>query len=401
MHSQGRVGARLRTVVYTGKGGVGKTSVAAATALRAARLGYRTLVMSTDPAHSLGDSFDVPLEGRPVMLGSNLWAHEIDVLQELDAHWKVVQKWLAGLMRWQGADELIAEEMAVLPGMDELAALLYITKHNKSGDYDLLVVDAAPTAETLRLLSFPEIARWYMHRLFPLERRVAKAVGPLARGVLRLPIPGADVFDSIKDLYFQLEEMRDVLQDHSRSSIRLVVNPEKMVIKEAQRTFTYLNLYGYHTDLIVCNRVLPPEVDGSFFDGWRESQERYITMIHQSFDPIPIFQAPLMPREVVGQDSLAGHLFDGQDPTAMFFTGAVQQVTKEDDAHVLRLRVPFTDIEHLSLFERGDELTIQTGSYRRNIILPRILAGANIAEAKLEGDSLRITSRPDETPVAR
>ena len=383
----------MRIIVYTGKGGVGKTSIAAATALKASQGGYRTLVMSTDPAHSLGDSFDVTLDSQPVSLSSNLWAQEVDVLQELDIHWKTVQQWLSALMRWQGADEVVAEELAVLPGMDELASLLYITRHNKSGDYDLLVVDAAPTAETLRLLSFPDMAKWYMHRLFPLERRVAAAVGPLVRGVLRLPVPGVKVFDSIQSLYNELEEMRELLQDRSTSSIRLVVNPEKMVIKEAQRTFTYLNLYGYHTDLIVCNRIIPEGVDGTFLANWRQAQEKYIELIHESFDPIPLFRAPLMEQEVTGLESLdrlATHVFKDEDPAQMFYTETVQEIIREGDRNCLVVKIPFTTKEDLSVIEKGDELTIQAGAYRRNIILPRMLAGAAIEEAKMEGDTLKI-----------
>ena len=254
----------MRTILYTGKGGVGKTSVAAATALKASEMGYKTIVMSTDPAHSLADSFDTGLGSEAVSVAPDLWGQEVDALKELETRWKAVQDWLGALMRWQGADDVVAEELAVLPGMEEMVALLYINQYHEQGLYDLLVVDCAPTGETLRLLGFPDMARWYMNRLFPLERKVAAAVGPLARGMLRLPVPGARVFDSIQQLYNELEKMRNVLLDHSSSSVRLVVNPEKMVIKETQRTFTYLNLYGYHTDLVVCNRILPPDTGDGF-----------------------------------------------------------------------------------------------------------------------------------------
>ena len=384
----------MRIILYTGKGGVGKTSIAAATALRAARQGYRTLVMSTDPAHSLADSLDKPLEGYPVKVSPNLWAQEVDVLRELDIHWKTVQEWLSALMRWQGADEVLAEELAVLPGMEELASLLYVVRHNNSGHYDLLVIDAAPTAETLRLLSFPDMARWYMNRLFPIERKVAAAVGPLARGVLRIPVPGVEVFDTIQNLYSQLEEMRGLLQNRANSSMRLVVNPEKMVIKEAQRTFTYLNLYGYQTDLIVCNRIIPEEADGSFLRNWRQAQHGYLNLIHQSFDPVPVYNAPLMEQEVVGLealDRLATHVFQEEDPTKIFYNGTAQEFTKEGDRHQLKLKLPFTTKEDLSLVQNGDELTVQAGVHRRNIILPRMLAGAGVAEAKLEDETLKIT----------
>ena len=368
----------MRTILYTGKGGVGKTSVAACTALKAAEMGYKTVVMSTDPAHSLADSFDTELGNDAISIAPNLWGQEVDIIKELEVHWRRVREWLTALMRWQGADDVMAEELAILPGMDEMVALLYINRYHEQGEYDLLVVDCAPTGETLRLLSFPDMARWYMNRLFPLERRVAAAVGPLARGVLRLPVPGAEVFDSIQNLYSQLEQMRRLLVDRSTASIRLVMNPEKMVIKESQRTFTYLNLYGYNTDLVVCNRLLPPELDDRFFKGWRDAQERYLSLIHDSFSPIPVFKALLMDREVVGLDALRDlgvDIFGEEDPTRVFHQGLTQEITKEDGRQVLTLRLPFTGKDDLSVIENKDELVVQVGHYRRNIILPRALTG--------------------------
>ena len=323
------------------------------------------------------------------------------MLSELDVHWKAVRTWLSALMQWQGADEVVAEELAVLPGMEELAALLYINHYHKEGFYDLLVVDCAPTGETLRLLSFPDMARWYMNRLFPLEKKVAAAVAPFARSMLRLPVPGAKVFDSIQQLYFQLEEMRTLLLDPSVSSVRLVLNPEKMVIKEAQRTLTYLSLYGYHTDLVICNRVLPEKAEGPFYRAWKDTQERYLTQIDESFSPIPIFYAPLMEQEVVGLNSLkklAEHIYDGEtgidlcagDPIKMMYEGKIQELTKENGRHVLTVRLPFTSAEELSIVENKDELTVQVGRYRRNIILPKALARLSVQDAKMEGDTLQI-----------
>ena len=262
--------------------------------------------MSTDPAHSLSDSFDIRLGSNAVGVAPNLWGQEVDVLKELNNHWKAVQEWLTALMRWQGAEDVIADELAVFPGMDELAALLYINQYQKRREYDVMVVDCAPTGETLRLLSFPDMARWYMNKLFPLEKRVVAAVRPLAKGIMGLPLPGVEVFNTVQSLYDQLEEMRQLMVDGTQSSVRLVVNPEKMVVKEAQRTFTYLNLYGYHTDLVVCNRVIPDGTDSRFLMNWRESQEKYLTMIHESFDPVPVLKAPLMEYEVVGLDALRG-----------------------------------------------------------------------------------------------
>ena len=392
----------MRIILYTGKGGVGKTSVAAATALRAAEMGYKTVVMSTDPAHSLADSFDTELGSEVVPVAPNLWGQEVDVLRELEVHWKAVRDWLSALMRWQGADDVLAEEPAILPGMEELVALLYMTHYREEGLYDLLVVDCAPTWETLRLLSFPDMARWYMNRLFPLERKVAAAVGPLARGMLRLPVPGVAVFDSIQQLYHRLEEMRHLLLDHSISSVRLVVNPEKMVIREAQRTFTYLNLYGYHTDLVVCNRILPSEMSDGFFSRWKEAQDRYLNLIHESFDPIPILRAPMMEREVVGLDDLRnlGECIFGkggaqgfEDPTRVFHESPTQEITREAGQHILSLILPFTSTENVSVIESRDELIVQVGRYRRNIILPLALTGRGVEEARMDGNTLRIIFR--------
>ncbi len=378
---------------------MGKTSVAAATALKASRMGYKTVVMSTDSAHSLSDSFDTPLTNEATPVAPNLWGQEVDVLKELGTRWKAVKDWLSALMRWQGADEVVAEELAVLPGMEEMVALLYINHYDETKDYDLLVVDCAPTGETLRLLSFPDMARWYMNRLFPLERKVAAAVGPLARNMLRLPIPGTEVFDSIQQLYLQLEKMRELLLDHTKSSVRLVVNPEKMVIKEAQRTFTYLNLYGYHTDLVVCNRILPADMMDGFFRGWKEAQARYLRQIHESFDPIPIFNAPLMEGEVVGLDSLvtlSEKIFGSEDPAAVFYHELTQEIGRHEGRHALTLKLPFTAKENLSVMENRDEMVVQVGHYRRNIILPRALAGLGVDEATLHGDTLRIIFRGEK-----
>ncbi|MBI4299407.1 MAG: ArsA family ATPase [Chloroflexi bacterium] len=386
----------MRIILYTGKGGVGKTSVAAATGLVAAKMGYRTLVMSTDAAHSLADSFDTRLGSSPTPLADNLWGQEIDIFQEMNTYWGTVKDWLRALMQWQGADDVVAEELAVLPGMEELVGLLNINRYYEEKSYDLLIVDCAPTGETLRLLSFPDMARWYMRRLFPIERKVALAIAPVAKGILNLPIPDARVFDTIQTLYGQLERMRNLLTNPDHSSVRLVVNPEKMVIREAQRTFTYLNVYGYHTDLVVCNRVIPDAVGDRFFDKWKEAQKRHLVLINESFSPVPILTAPLMEREVVGLETLEtmGNLiFQEQDPTMVFYVGQSQTITREDSFRVLRVPLSFVTKDEISLMQSGDELIIQAGRHRRNIILPRILVGLGIEDALLEGSSLRVRFR--------
>jgi arsenite-transporting ATPase len=385
--------SQMRIILYTGKGGVGKTSVAAATALRAAGLGRRTLVMSTDAAHSLGDSFDMPLGGEPLPIAQNLWGQELDVFREIDRHWGTLQDWLKVLMAWRGLDEVVAEEMAVLPGMEELAGLLHLVSHHKGGDYEVIVVDCAPTGETLRLLSFPDVARWWMHRIFPIERVAARIARPVLRRVTDLPLPDDEVFDAVKELFAKLEEMRGILTDPALSSVRLVLNPEKMVIKETQRTFTYLNLYGYATDLVVCNRVIPGSVSDSYFQTWKVTQARHYHQVEEAFAPLPILKAPLMEQEVVGMAMLERFgeaLYGTQDPTAVLYKGQIHDIRHEDGQYVLTLAVPFVSREEISLSQVGDELVVQAGAFKRNIILPRAMAGMESQGAKLEGERLSI-----------
>jgi arsenite-transporting ATPase len=383
----------MRVILYTGKGGVGKTSVAAATALRSAHLGYRTLVMSTDAAHSLGDSFDMPLGGEPAPIVDNLRGQELDVFREIDRHWGTLQDWLKVLMAWRGLDEVVAEEMAVLPGMEELAGLLHLVNYCDQGEYDVIVVDCAPTGETLRLLSFPDVARWWMHRIFPIERVAARIARPVLRRVTDLPLPNDEVFSAVKQLFAKLEEMRGILTDPATSSVRLVLNPEKMVIKETQRTFTYLNLYGYATDLVVCNRVIPEAVSDSYFQAWKETQERYYQQVEEAFAPLPILKAPLMEQEVMGLAMLERFgeaVYGALDPTAVLHQGQIHQIRQEDSQYVLTLTVPFVTKEEISLSQVGDELVVQVGNFKRNIILPRALVGMESRGAKLEDDRLSI-----------
>ena len=280
-----------RIVVYTGKGGVGKTSVAAATALLAAERGYRTVVLSTDSAHSLGDSFDRRLGPEPTEIGPNLWGQESEVFHNIDKYWGTIQEYVSSLLRWRGLDDVLAEEMSVLPGMDELASLLWIAEHHDSGRYDLIVVDAAPTGETLRLLSLPEAGRWWLDRIYPIQRKIAAVTGPILGRVTGMPTPNADVYNAGEQLFGRLEHMHDLLADPELTSVRIVLNLERMVIKEAQRSFTYFHLYGYPTDLVVCNRVLPPDA-GAYFGAWREAQQRYRPLVEESFAPVPVRDAP-------------------------------------------------------------------------------------------------------------
>lgn len=390
----------MRVILFTGKGGVGKTSVAAATALRSAELGYRTIVLSTDAAHSLSDSFDVPLGNEPRLIIPNLWGQETELFQTLEAQWGSIQRYLSALLAWRGIDEIVAEEIAIFPGMEELANLLYIVRYQDEGQYDVIILDCAPTGETLRLLSFPEVMHWWMTRLFPIGRRVASAVYPLARALMDMPLPDSEVFDSIEELYSELDKIRALLTDAETTSVRLVVNPEKMVIREAQRTFTYLNLYGYVTDLIICNRLIPEAVKDRYLQAWKDNQKKHHQLIRECFAPLPISDVPLMEQEVVGIPMLramAEALYGGDDPTTIFFRGQVQDIQKEDKHYVLALTLPFTSNEKISLLQSGDELTIQVASFRRNVILPHGLRGLAVSEAKLEEGKLKIKFHQRET----
>jgi len=376
-----------------GKGGVGKTSVATATAVRSAERGYRTIVISTDSAHSLADCFDLPLgsELKPIM--PNLWGQEPEILQAIDAQWSSVQRWVSALLAWRGIDEIVADELAVLPGMEELANLLYIVNYHRSGEYDIIVVDCAPTGETLRLLAFPEVLHWWMDRMFPIGRKAASLVRPLVGKVTNIPMPDDEVFASIENLFSELDQMRALLSNPDVTSVRLVVNPEKMVIKEAQRTFTYLNLYGYFTDLIVCNRISPDEVNDQYFRFWKKSQSEYYRVVEEGFAPLPISSAPLLEREVVGIPMLqimADAIYGQDDPTKFFFRGQVQEFQKEGSHHILTLNIPFIKKGDISLTQSGDELVIQAGNFRRNIILPHHLVSLPVTEAKFDGGKLRI-----------
>jgi arsenite-transporting ATPase len=383
----------MRIILYTGKGGVGKTSVSAATALLCANRGYRTLVMSTDAAHSLGDSLDMRLRGDATEVAQNLWAQELDVYHEIDVHWGTLQGWLRAIMAWRGIDEIIAEEMAVLPGMEELAGLLYLTNYYEKSDYDVVIVDCAPTGETLRLLSFPDVLRWWMERIFPIQRAAAKVVRPVLKRLTSMPLPEEAVYQAAVELFARLDQMHQILTTPDVASVRLVLNPEKMVIKEAQRTFTYLNLYGYGTDQVICNRLIPDGVADPYFVGWRAAQRRHFTEIEEGFAPLPIFTAPLMDQEVVGLgmlERLGNAIYADRDPSQISFRGQAQAVEQTEAGYILTLATPFTEKEELDVMQVGDELVVRIGNQRRNILLPRVLVGLDIAEAKLADEELKI-----------
>ena len=389
-----------RTILYTGKGGVGKTSVAAATALAIARSGLRTVVLSTDPAHSLSDSLETGLGPQPVPVADNLWAQEVQAEAEMERHWQAVQRWLGGLLSDRGVDRILAEELTVPPGMDEIFSLLQLKRHHESGEFDVIIVDCAPTGETLRLLSFPEVARWWLEKVFPWEKRLLTAARPFAKTVLDLPLPGNDVLAEVQDLVRNLIDMSEILRDRSRSSIRLVMNPERMVIKEAQRTFTYLNLYGYLTDAVVVNRVFPDDVEGGYFSAWREVQREHVELVEQAFAPVPVLRAPFFEQEVVGPEMLerlGDAVFGSRAPERVLYHEQSLALKMDGDSAELRLRVPFTEKGDVKLKKIGLELVIRVGGRKRNIVLPSALASFRPRDARLEAGELRVRFERQDT----
>jgi arsenite-transporting ATPase len=384
-----------RTILYTGKGGVGKTSVAACTARRCAAAGLRTLVLSTDPAHSLSESLAVEFGSEPSPASPRLWGQQVSAQQEMERHWAGVQEWLGELFLERGLDRISAEELTVPPGMDELFSLLRLQTAHRSGEWDVIVVDCAPTGETLRLLSFPDVARWWIEKVFPMERQILAAAGPIARSLLDIPVPTSAVFADIRRLSANLIEMNEILRDRGTATIRLVMNPEKMAIGEAMRTFTYLNLYCYLTDAVIVNRVFPADV-GDYFEGWRRVQEEQLELVASAFSPIPVLQAAYFDQEVVGGDMLdrlAAALFDagGHDPAAVLHDTVTQELDVSGDGARLRLPLPFASKADISLKKIGLELIVGVDGQRRTIMLPSALAGSRPSGATFEDGALEVT----------
>jgi arsenite/tail-anchored protein-transporting ATPase len=386
-----------RTILYTGKGGVGKTSVAACTARACAASGLRTLVLSTDPAHSLSESLGAELGSEPRPAGDRLWGQEVNAQEEMERHWSGVQDWLADVFVERGVDRISAQELTVPPGMDELFSLLRLQAAHRSPDWDAIVVDCAPTGETLRLLSFPDVARWWIEKVFPLERQILAAARPLARSLLDIQLPSQAVFADIQRLSKNLIEMNEILRDRERCTVRLVMNPDKMVIGEAMRTFTYLNLYGYLTDAVIVNRIFPSDV-GDYFAGWRRVQEEHLELVQSAFAPVPVLCAPYFDTEVLGAemlDRLADALFGatGHDPAAVLHDTLTQELHVSEDGAQLRLLLPFARKGDISLKKIGLELIVGVDGQRRTIILPSALAAFAPTAATFEDGKLEVTFR--------
>ncbi|MDP9134781.1 MAG: ArsA family ATPase [Actinomycetota bacterium] len=383
-----------RTILYTGKGGVGKTSVAAASARRCAAAGLRTVVMSTDPAHSLADSLETELSGEPTEVSPGLFGQEVQAQEEMERHWDAVSDWLGELLADRGVDRISAHELTVPPGMDELFSLLQIKRHHESDEFDVVIVDCAPTGETLRLLSFPDICTWWLEKVFPFRGGLLAAARPLARTMLDVPLPGEAVFEEAERLATNLVAMNAILRDRSRTSVRLVINPDRMVVKEAMRTFTYLNLYGYLTDAVVVNRILPEEAAEGYFAGWRAKQQEHMELVRSGFAPVPVLTAPHLPREVIGAetlDLLGDELFADHAVEDVLHEDLSRELTSDEDGRAtLRLPLPFADRGDIDLKKVGLEVIVRVGGQKRTIMLPPALAGYETGGARFRDGALEV-----------
>lgn len=393
----------MRTLLFSGKGGVGKTSLAAATGIRLAQCGHRTLVMSVDPAHSLGDSFDIGSDlftrrtADPLNVRPNLDIQEINIQQEIKRHWQEISTYIVAVLRTSGISGVEAEELAILPGMEELSAMMYVNQYHRSGVYDAVVLDCAPTAESLRFVSMPTTLDWYMKHVFPLQRTVLKAVRPLANRVSPVELPTDRYFGNVADLAARIQGVDKILEDPLQTSVRLVTNAERMVLRETQRAFVYFSLHGLTVDRIFVNRVYPAEIGDQFFAAWRRTQSQVLTEIEAYFAPVPVRRIPLFQDEICGLkalEELARILYEeGEDPAAISRDERPYSFEKVDGRYEVHLRLPFAAKGEIGLFKKGDELVIQVGTLRRHIGLPTSMAALNPAKAKLEDGLLRVEMR--------
>ena len=384
----------MRILLFSGKGGVGKTSLSAATGARLAELGYRTLVMSVDPAHSLADSLDLDSSlfdartSEPFPIAERLWIHEVNIQKEIQRHWQQIWSYISSLLRTSGLNEVEAEEMAIFPGMEELTALLYVNDWYKEGRYDVIVLDCAPTGESLRFVSMPTTMSWYMQHIFPVQRGVLKAVRPIANRVAPFQLPPDSYFSSVKELFGRIEGIDGLLSDPKVTSVRLVTNAEKMVVRETQRAFVYFSLHGLTVDQVLVNRLLPEELEDSFFQEWQVSQAKFVKELEAYFAPVPLRRVPLFRHEIVGLDrirELARELFaKDEDPAAVTRTERPYSFKKHNGRYEVRLRMPFTEKVEVGLFKKGQELVVELGTVRRHIGLPSSMAALSPVRARLE-----------------
>ena len=382
-----------RVLLYTGKGGVGKTSVAASTASMLAKNNKKTIVMSTDPAHSLSDSLNVEVKSEATKISENLYAQEININDAIESHWKDLREYLTALFQYQGLDPISADEIAILPGFEEATYLLYINDYIKNNEYDVIVVDSAPTGEALRMLSFPEVMRWYMEKVFPISRTAAKIARPIMRPFSGIPMPNDKVFQSAETLYDDLGEIHKILEDPDITSIRLVTNADQMSFNETKRAFTYLLLYGYPVDALIANKIYPEDT-GDFFSNWRATQSEILNEIDSSFPEIKVFRSYLQNYELMGQDKVlkfGKDLYGGEDPYSVFYKGKPVEFTRENGKTAVKMKLPFADKENLNLYNRAGELIVEVKNWKRILYLPQTMANMQPTGAELKNGYLYIT----------
>ncbi len=382
----------MRIILYLGKGGVGKTTISAATAVRSAASGKRTLVVSTDLAHSLADCFNAPLTSEPMELAPNLWAQEVNVLDEMRHSWGKVQEKMSQALRKSGIDSVMAEELALIPGMDEIVSLLNIYRNARDGNFEVVIIDAAPTGETIRLLSMPDTFQWYAGRIAGLNLKSSTL--SLARPFIKAFLPSGEMLEALQVLTDRVKALREVLSNPDISSYRPVVNPERMVIKEALRAETYLALFGYPIDGVVCNRVIQP---GNYTDEFMQelyhNQEKLRRMIHNTFAPLPIWEAPYYSHDILGIQplgELAQAVFGELDPTQVFHRGPIQEVVHQGDTYILRLPLPHVEMDKVLMTKKGDEMIVEIGNFKRDITLPAVLANQEAKLARFVDKALEI-----------
>src|SRR2546423_2165498 len=390
----------MRILLFSGKGGVGKTSLAAATGLQLSKLGYRTLVMSVDPAHSLADAFDLETglfdanTGDPLPINDRLSIQEVNIQKEIKRHWREISAYVVSVLRTTGISDVEAEELAILPGMEELSAMMYVNEFRRQDRYQAIILDCAPTAESLRFISMPTTLDWYMKHIFPFHRGLLKAVRPLANRVSPVELPSDSYFANIADLFGKLDGIPELLEDSRTTSVRLVTNPEKMVLRETQRAFVYFSLHGLTVDGIIVNRVLPEEVTDVYFREWRASQAKVLKEIEAYFAPAPVKRVPLFTHEMLGRErleELARSLYSGdEDPAAVTRTEAPYTFEKMDGYYAVRLKLPFAAKGEIGLFKKGDELVVEIGTLRRHIGLPTSMASLSPSKARLENKILTV-----------
>ena len=389
----------MRIIFFAGKGGVGKTSVAAATGIKSAGRGKRTVIMSLDVAHSLADVFDLDRDlldqnnGEPIQVRENLWIQELDIQTEIRRHWGTIHSYITTMLNTTGLEDVLAEELAIFPGMEEVSLLLYINQYVQENSFDVILLDCAPTGESLRFISIPTTLDWYMDKIFRMQRRFARYARPVVKRVTDMPLPEDDYFQAIEDLFERLRGVDKILVDPEITTVRLVTNPEKVVLKETQRAFMYFYLHKMNIDAVVVNRVLPTELADGYFKDWIKDQQQRLQQAHDYFNPIPIFAVKLFNGEAIGYDhlkQLADQIYGRKNPLERFYTEEPYSLAKVNGHYHLKLKLPFISKRDVELNKLYDELIVRIGSFKRHILLPKQVAAYQTVNARLDGDHLNV-----------